>query len=136
MGLRRPLKLAPIVAIGALALFPTIAGADTPSAFPFEETFVDVNPCTGLDHTITVTGTLYVYDRGLHGLHDRLDRTVSTSSGFSGHGTEISVDHERIFVVHDLLTNESGEHELASLVIVRGPDGTVRVDRFELSCVG
>lgn len=119
----------------ALAVFPGIAAGDPPLAFPFDETFVAVNACTGLDDTVTVTGTFYVYERGVHGLSHRLDRTITTSSGFSGHGTEISVDHDRIFLVHDVLTNGTGEHELADLVFVQDADGTVRVDRFSVTCV-
>jgi len=121
-------------AILALALFPATATADPPAAFPFEESFVDVNPCTGLDHTITVTGTLYVYERGVHGIHHRLDRTVTTSSGFTGHGTEISIDHDSIFEVHDVLTNDAGEHILASFVFVHDAQGTPRVEHAELRC--
>jgi hypothetical protein len=143
MGFQRLPRLAKVArfvlpvgaAICALALFPAVASADPPLAFPFEETFVAVNPCTGLDDTVTVTGTFYVYERGVHGLSHRLDRTVTTSSGFSGHGTEISIDHDRIFLVHDVLTNGAGEHQLADLVFVQDADGTVRVDRFTVTCV-
>ena len=124
-----------VAAILALTLFPAVAAGDPPLAFPFEETFVAENPCTGLDDTVTVTGTFYVYERGVHGLSHRLDRTVTTSSGFSGHGTEISIDHDRIFIVHDVLTNGAGEHQLADLVFVQDAEGTVRVERFTITCV-
>jgi hypothetical protein len=105
-----------------------------PTSFPFQETFVDVNPCTGLDHTVTVTGTLFVYERGVHGLSHRLDRTITTSSGFTGHGTEISIDHDRIFVVRDVLANDAGEHLLAQLVFVQDAQGTPRVERADIRC--
>jgi hypothetical protein len=121
-------------AILALALFPAAAAGESPTAFPFQETFVGVNCCTGLDETVTVTGTFFVYERGVHGLSHRLDRTITTSSGFTGHGTEISVDHDRIFLIHDVLTNDAGQHMFAQFVMVQDAQGTVRVERFELRC--
>jgi hypothetical protein len=127
------LALLTLVAILALGLFPAAGVAEPPMAFPFQESFVDVNPCTGVEHT--VTGTFYVYERGVHGLGHRLDRTITTSSGFSGHGTEISVDHDRIFLIHDVLTNDAGEHILAQVVFVLDAQGTPRVERFDLSCM-
>jgi hypothetical protein len=123
-----------LAAIFGLALLPTAATADPPAAFPFEESFDSVNPCTGLDDTTTVTGTFYVYERGVHGISHRLDRTVTTSSGFSGHGTEISIDHDSIFEVHDVLTNRAGEHILASFVFVQDAHGTPRVEHSDLRC--
>jgi hypothetical protein len=123
-----------LAAILALGLFPAAAAGEAPVAFPFEQTFVDVNPCTGLDHTITVTGTFFVYERGVNGISHRLDRTITTSSGFTGHGEEISIDHDRIFLIHDILTNSAGEHILADLVFVQDPQGTPRVERFDLRC--
>jgi hypothetical protein len=124
-----------LVAILALGLFPAAGAAEPPMAFPFQESFVDVNPCTGVEHTVTVTGTFYVYERGVHGLSHRLDRTITTSSGFSGQGTEISGDHDRIFLIHDVLTNDAGEHILAQVVFVLDAQGTPRVDRFDVSCM-
>jgi hypothetical protein len=123
-----------LAAILALCLFPAAAAGEAPTSFPFQETFVDVNPCTGLDHNVTVTGTLFVYERGVHGLSHRLDRTITTSSGFTGHGTEISIDHDRIFVVRDVLANDADEHLLAQLVFVQDAKGTLRVERFNSRC--
>jgi hypothetical protein len=121
-------------AILVLALFPAAAAGQPPTAFPFQETFVGVNACTGLDETVTVTGTFFVYERGVHGLSHRLPTTITTSTGFIGHGTEISIDHDRIFLIHVVLANDAGQHAFAQFVMVQDAQGTVRVERFELRC--
>jgi hypothetical protein len=123
-----------LAAILALGLFPAAAAGEAPASFPFNESFVAVNPCTGLEETTTVTGTFFVYERGVGGLSHRLDRTITTSDGFSGHGEEISIDHDRIFMIHDVLTNSAGEHIFADLVFVQDAQGTPRVERFDLRC--
>jgi hypothetical protein len=123
-----------VAAVLALAVFPTVAAGDPPVSFPFQDSFVDVNPCTGLDHTVTVAGTFYVYERGVHGLSHRLPHTTTTSDGYNGGGIEVSVDHDSVFVIRDVLTNEEGQKMFAQLVVVQDADGTPRVERFELRC--
>jgi len=56
------------------------------SGRPFEETFEDVNPCTGLLQTGTLVVTFYVHSQNGR-IVARGDRTLSTSSGFVGTGT-------------------------------------------------
>jgi hypothetical protein len=129
----RPLALVAVtLALGLTAA--TNAAAEPPAAFPFEETFVGVNPCTGADETITFAGTFFVFERG-HGISHRLERTITTSSGFTGRGNEISIDHDRIFLVHDILTNGAGDHIRAQVVLVHDGSGTLRVERFDATCV-
>jgi hypothetical protein len=126
--------LASVVAT-ALA-FGGTAAADRPVEQPLHEVFVDVNPCTGLEHTVTVVGTFFRHDHGGQNLY-RLERTVTTSSGFSGRGVEVGVQHDRIVVVDDVLTNDvTGERIKAHLVLVEDAAGAVRVFRFELRCLG
>jgi hypothetical protein len=112
------------------------AAADRPVEQPLHEVFVDVNPCTGLEHTVTVVGTFFRHAHGDQSLY-RLERTVTTSSGFSGRGVEIGIQHDRIFVVNDVLTNDAtGEQMTAHAVIVENASGGVRVFRLELRCLG
>lgn len=118
----------------ALAVFPAAATGDPPASFPFQDSFVDVSPCTGLDHTLTITGTFYVYERGVHGLSHRLPHTITTSDGFNGAGIEVSVDHDSVFVIRDVLTNDEGQKMFAHLVFVQDAHGTPRVERAELRC--
>ena len=121
-------------AILVVGLFAAPASAEPPLAFPFEETFSAVNSCTGLEETVTVTGVFYVYERGVHGLSHRLDRRVETSSGFTGHGSEISIDHDSIFHVQDVLTNGAGQHMFVQFLFVQDAQGTPRVFRFVVRC--
>jgi hypothetical protein len=128
------LALPALTAALGLTLAPS-AAAGAPTQLPFEETFVDVNPCTGVDHTVSVRGTFYEFEGG-SGISHRLDQTITTTSGFAGRGVEVSIDHDRIFIVHAVLTNGDSEHILAQVVLVHDGLGTLRVERFELTCVG
>jgi hypothetical protein len=113
--------LAAAVTLAAAALVLAIpAAADPPAAVPFEFTFVDVNPCTGLDHTVTIAGTTWVHE------HDgrivaTSERTITTSpTGFVGHGTDTDVINGQVdaFRLTDILTNASGDRIRAHFVVV------------------
>jgi hypothetical protein len=85
------LLLAALLGLFALALA-VPAAADPPTAFPIEAVFDDVNPCTGDDMTVTFVGTAFVH------FHDsrivaRAQRTITTSDGSVGHGTDSSVEN-------------------------------------------
>jgi hypothetical protein len=128
-------RLLIVAAVAALTVFVPSAVADPPDAFSVTDSFVDVNPCTGELHTVTVTGTIYVFERG-QGISHNFDHTVTTSSGFAGAGIEVSIDHDRIFHVRDVLSNPvTGQKILAHLLVVHDASGTVRVERFTLTCI-
>ncbi len=129
------MKALPLLAlvVGLIAAAP--AAADAPTEFPLHDVFVDVDPCTGRDHTVEIFGTQYRHSHGGNTYH--ADRTIITSSGYVGHGIEVSVDHERIFVINDVLTRADGDRARAHVVIVWDADfTTVRVERFRLECIG
>ena len=123
-------------ALGLLAAFVAVtspAAAAGPVAHPFNESFVDVNPCTGELHGVTVTGTFYEFERA-NGISYRIDRVVSTSSGFSGGGTEVGI-HERIFRITDRLTNAVGDMISVNDLFVVDASGRVHVDSLgDLTC--
>ncbi len=127
------------VLLGLLALaFAVPAAADSPTAFPFEFTFPDVNPCTGLIHTVTIAGTSFVHD------HDgrivgHSERTITTSTGFVGHGTDTFVDNGQVVMgrLADIMTNASGDRFRArGVFVVDVSTETLRFDKFELTCLG
>ena len=131
-------RLLPIL-LGLLALaFAAPAAADRPTEFPILDVFPDVNPCTGNAMTVTFVGTVSVHS------HDSrtvaiAHRTITTSDGFVGHGTDSFVDNGQVvkFRQTDIMTNASGDHFRARSVFVLDlSTGTVRVDRFELTCLG
>ena len=126
--------------LGVVALaFAVPAAADPPTDFPFEFVFDDVNPCTGLTHTVTITGTTSVHN------HDgrivaTSERTITTSpTGFVGHGTDSYVlnGEVEVFRLNDIATSPSGDRFRAGfLVVLDLSSGTVRVEKGELTCLG
>lgn len=114
------------------------AAADAPTEFTFRDVFGDVNPCTGGPMMVTLVATGFVHEHGsrevVHG-----ERTITTSDGFAGRGTESFVDNGRIvrFRFADIMRNASGDRFRARGVFVLDlSTDTVRVDRFQLTCLG
>lgn len=114
------LKLFTVLLGVAALVFVVPAVAEPPTPIPFEYVFDDVNPCTGLTHTVTIAGTTFVHE------HDgRLlatsERTITTSpTGFVGHGTDTDVlnGQVEVFRLTDILTNPSGDRIRAHFVLV------------------
>ena len=126
-----------LVSVLALA-FVAPAAADRPQAFPIFDRFPDVNPCTGEDMTVTFTGTFFVHEHGSR-VVVRGDRTITTSDGFVGHGTDTFVDNGQVVVFRqtDIMRNASGDKFRArGLFVLNLRTDTVRVDRFSLTCLG
>ena len=73
--------------------------------------------------------------RHLHAYH--ADATITTSSGYVGHGVEVSVDHEQILLLNHVLAHPNGNRIRAKIVLVWDAGFTVlRVERFRLECIG
>ena len=126
-----------LLSVVALA-FAVPAAADPPTEFPILDVFPDVNPCTGNPMTVTFVGTAYVHFHGSRIL-GRSQRTITTSDGFVGHGTDNFVDNGQVFRFRqtDILTNASGDRFRArGVFVVDLSTETVRVERFELTCLG
>jgi hypothetical protein len=126
------------VVLGVVAL--SVAGpaaADPPTEFPISVQFQEANPCTGETVTFTYLGTAFFH------FHDsrtitRSERTITTSDGFAGHGTDSFVQNGQVFTSrhNDVLTNASGDRFLVRSVFVLDlSTDTARVERFELTCV-
>jgi hypothetical protein len=114
------------------------AAADAPTAFPFEFVAEDVNPCTGLLQTVTVSGTEFVHSHEGR-VVGRGERTITTSAGFVGRGVHSFVDNGQVLVFRfsDILSNASGDRLRATAVFVLDfSTGTVRVDLGEVTCLG
>ena len=127
-----------LLSVVALA-FAASAAADAPEEFPVLEVFSDVNPCTGETVTVTFVGTGFLHVHGDR-VVVRSERTITTSDGFAGHGTDSFVDNGQIVKYRqaDILTNSaSGERFRAlGLFVVDVSTGTARIERFELTCLG
>ena len=117
--------------------FAAPAAADPPTEFPILDVFPDVNPCTGNPMTVTFVGTAFVH------FHDsrvvaRAQRTITTSDGFVGHGTDNFVDNGQVLIsrLTDIMTNASGDRFRAHFVFVLDVSTeTVKVEMGELTCI-
>jgi hypothetical protein len=132
-------RLLPVL-LGLLALaLAAPAAADPPTEFPILDVFEDVNPCTGDVMTVTFTGTFFVHEHGSRAVV-RGERTITTSDGFVGHGTDSFVDNGQVLMFRqtDIMTNAStGQRFRARGVFVLDlSTETVRIERFELTCLG
>jgi hypothetical protein len=131
-------RLLPVL-LGLLALaFAAPAAADRPTEFPILDVFPDVNPCTGNPMIVTFTGTASVHEHGSREV-GIAHRTITTSDGFVGHGTDTFVDNGQVlmFRLTDIMTNASGDRFRArSLFVLDISTDTVRVERFALTCLG
>jgi hypothetical protein len=126
-----------LLSVVALA-FAAPAAADRPTAFPILDVFPDVNPCTGNPMTVTFVGTAYVHFHGDR-VVARAQRTITTSDGFVGHGTDNLVDNGQVLMsrLTDIMTNASGDRFRAQFVFVLDlSTDTVRVERGGLTCLG
>lgn len=113
--------------------------ASAPTTMEFEFVFDDVNPCSPSreTHTVTITGTERVHQQNgkmvAHG-----ERTITTSSGFAGRGTQTVVVTEKMFklTLNDMLTHPSGARIRAhAVLIIDLPSETVRLEKGAVSCV-
>jgi hypothetical protein len=122
------LALAGAVCVGALP-----AAADAPTVRHFQDVFDDVNPCTGLLHTVTIDVTAYSTVPG----HHHATRTITTSSGFVGRGEEVGLLHDDTFLLNDILVNaETGQRIHAHVIVVQNPaTSEPQVFRQTFTCI-
>jgi hypothetical protein len=125
-----------LLSVFALA-FAAPAAADAPTPFTSTDVFTDVNPCTGTENTVTIVENGFVHEHGFR-VVGYSKRTITTSDGFVGHGTDSFVDNGLVlkFRQTDILANASGDRIRARGVFVLDlRTDTVRVDKFELTCL-
>jgi hypothetical protein len=87
--------------------------------------------------TVTIAGSGFVHEHGSR-VVGYTERTITTSDGFVGHGTDSFVDNGQIlkFRQTDIMTNDSGDRFRARGVFVLDlRTDTARVDSFELTCL-
>jgi hypothetical protein len=126
-----------LLSVVALA-FATPAAADAPTEFGFQDVFDEINPCTGAPMIVTIVGAASGHEHGSRFV-GHAKRTISTSDGFSGRGTDAFIGNGQVVVFRfaDMMTNASGDRFRAQGVFVLDLSiDTVRVDRFALTCLG
>ena len=125
-----------LLSVVALA-FAAPAAADRPTEEPIFEVFPDVNPCTGTPMTVTFIGTVFFHEHGSR-IVAQAHRTITTSDGFAGHGTDSFLDNGQVVVsrLSDIMTNAAGDRFRAHFVFVADlSTETVRVERGGLTCI-
>lgn len=96
-----------------------LEAASAPVRDQFTIVFTDVNPCSGAPHTVTLTGFRLIHEHNGRFVI-RIQRTITTSSGFVGRGGDTFVANRNIekVSINDMLTNASGDRIRAHLIIV------------------
>lgn len=124
------------VLLGAVGLGAP-ASADAPAEFTVTNTFVDVNPCTGADHEVTIALDIREHIHANGNIVARATRTGTTSDGYvMDHGRDSFVFNGNVArgTLNDVWRNADGSVFQAKGVFVAKEDGVV-VDRFRLRCV-
>ena len=124
-----------LLAMGAAV---TPAAADPPMEFTDSFTFTDVNPCSGLDHEVTIDSEIR-----LHQHQDRVvvhvRRTGSTDSGYvMEHGVLSFQDNGKV-VTQSFSDNwkraDGSKFKAQGTFVLDLSTNTVQVDRFSLRCI-
>ena len=100
-----------------------------PIAIPFFQVLGFLNPCTGLQDTATITGTLWIHP-GAAVVRQRIRAT--TSGGFEGEQTRTIVENGHVFKVstNAMLAHASGQRlRLHFVQVVDLSAGIVRVQQ-------
>jgi hypothetical protein len=125
---------------------PSLAAARAPVEVPLQQSYDDINPCTGLQMTLYYTGTARVQDFGDHSLF-HVNGTVTTSDGWTGKFTWTFTflnDQVAHVTAHDMeLNSATGQREIfpVGLEVHIAVDGRPVVDLVHFSkdrtrCVG
>jgi hypothetical protein len=117
------------------------AMADKPAEIPFgPDVFLDVDPCTGVEHEITIFFDTFVHLGHPNNSVDRAIRTGWTDSGYELFaGNDIILENNNVFMskFKDMWRHDDGRMFRARGVFVLNFNtGEVQVDNFSLTCVG
>lgn len=140
---RRALRGLSILGVGSALLLGVSAAPAAADGNEFEDTFsvtfIDVNPCTGLPHEITINGVVHVSE-GDDGVEIKEDRTGTTDSGYVLGGGEVNAHLNTDGVpleveLRDEWHRPDGSSFLAMSRLVIDPETEeVLIDEFSLTC--
>jgi hypothetical protein len=134
-------KFSNLVGAVAVGLVVTItpASADAPTVLTNQVTFVDENPCTGLDHTITIFMTAFVHDDHNNNFVVHVERTGTTDSGytmFNGQSQFVDNSHVVVQTFKDLWRSDDGSmFEAAALLVINLNQGEIQVQQGAIRCI-
>jgi hypothetical protein len=120
-------------------VFAAPALADKPVTFEDSDTFIDVNPCDGSEHEITIDLVVSIHEHQ-NSFVVHLKRSGTTDSGFTMiAGTESFVANNSVErgTFQDQWQHPDGSKFRASASFVFNANtGELLVDRFALVCLG
>lgn len=116
----------------------TQAGADAPIRFQDSVTFTDINPCTGLEHEITINFDVSIHEhQNNFVLH--LGRSGTTDDGYSMHGAESQTGTSGGFRAHfvDIWKSSDGsKFRVLGNFVANDNQEEIKVDSFSFKCLG
>jgi hypothetical protein len=128
----------------ALAVFLAVivapGSADQPTVITVNVApFTDVNPCTGLLHTVNISLTIFLHDGHNNNVVQHVDRSGFTDSGyemFSGQSQSVNNGHVITAHFRDLWRNDEGSiFEAAGRLKVNLNQGVVQINEAGLRCI-
>lgn len=116
---------------------------DAPGAaepIPFSNTFPGVDACTGEPHTVTISGIIWLHRLPNGDQVVRWDRTITTDTGYEGHGVRTVVNNGNVFKLtnNDVVSHPDGRKFLAHGVMVvdlTTAPPTARVSMGGFTCI-
>ncbi len=130
--------LSALTVLLATMMAPASADEPTEIALP-PEVFVDVDPCTGDDHLVTIFLDLFLHEHN-NNVVAHLIRSGFTDSGydmFAGNEHFVGNGHVIIDGFKDLWRNDDGRmFEAAGRFVLNLNQGEVKVDDLALRCIG
>ncbi len=116
-----------------------LAAADRPIAVPYFLEFPDTDPCTGVPMTVTFDGMSYIHNHNYNTVI-RIQREITTTSGYEGRGSDVYVINGQIFkvTINDMLGRGPGEDRMRVHVVfvLDLSTGMVRANQFSITCLG
>jgi hypothetical protein len=135
--LKTTTRVACLTAVLLMGLTGTGA-AQSPVRIPFQFSFQDTDPCTGVPMTVTIQGISFVRD--INGRVVNTSYTLnSTDTGYAGHGTETLVvnGQNNIFRQVGVLTNDATGHQFVArtVFLLDLSTGVIKLQSVDVSCV-
>ena len=130
------------VVVGAMFMTLTAAPpvlADRPVTFTDSDTFTDVNPCTGVDHELTIESVVSIHEHQ-NNFVVHLDRSGTTDSGFTmiaGTSSFVaSANVERATLTDQWRHPDGSKFVAQGQFVLNLSQGEVLVDNGSLRCLG
>lgn len=130
-------KLALVAIVLVTLAWPSAVSADRPTEIHDSVTFVDVNPCSGELHEVTLNFEIFVHENHNNNVVVHLRRSGTTSSGFVMTGNQQVVESEQGFRGHfmDMWSDGDGARFQVSGHVNISATGEVVAEGSKFRCI-